>query len=148
MCVGQENYYKFPTFLKNKLEDKEVIFPENTKFEYKEITAYRAINRKPDDFTPLVLEDMRSFAEIDAKEIGKKVRGKKRHDTSSPKYYGVSLFTSIDKVKQELKLPRPNKKVVVGKVYKEGGPELTEDLHICWWLYRDVSFKNFSICED
>lgn len=148
MYIGQENYYKFPTFLKNKLDSKEVIFPKNTKFEYEKITAYRMITRKSDDFTPLALKDMRSFAERDMEETGKKIRGRKQHDTSSPKYYGVSLFTSAAKVKQDLKLPKPNKKIAVGEVYMEGGPELTEDLHICWWLYKDVSFENFRICED
>ncbi len=147
MCIGQENYNKFPNFLKNKLDNKELIFPEDTKFKYEEITAFRAIKRKPDNFTPLNIEDMRSFAEIDAKEKGK-IRGRKQHDSSDPRYYGVSLFTKIDKVKQELKLPKPNKKIAGGKVYMEGGPELTEKLHVCWWLYKDITFENFSICED
>lgn len=143
MCIGQENYCKFPTLLREKLSNKEIRFPVNTKFEYENISGYRCIQRRIDDNTPLNLDDMKSNA-----EMNKKLRGRSRAELKTdPKYYGVSLFKNIDILKQSLKLPRPSKKIAKGEIHMGGGPELTEGEHVCWWLYENVSFSSFKICK-
>lgn len=45
-------------------------------------------------------------------------------------------------------LPRPSKKICRGYVFKEGGPQATEDSHINWWIYENVDLSNFIIEED
>ena len=88
-------------------------------------------------------DDMKSYF-----ELGKQPKGV-TDCASDPKFYAVSLFKSLDMLKQCLKFPRPNKKVAQGYVYMEGGPQYSEGKsHVNWWLYEDVSFDNFVIKED
>lgn len=149
MCIGKENYYKFPMLLRNKLENQEISFPEGTKFEYESIIGYRSIIRNDGDNTPFNRNDMRSYAELGRKRL----RGKSKKDLEKdPAYYGVSLFKTKGKLAQCLKLSKPTQKIAVGKIHMEGGPEFINETynkdHICWWLYEDVSFESFKICED
>lgn len=39
---------------------------------------------------------------------------------------------------------RPKK----GYVYQEGGPEHTNDQHVCWWLYEGADVSGFRIVEE
>lgn len=149
MCIGKENYYKFPILLREKLENQEISFPEGTKFAYESIIGYRSIIRNDGDNTPFNRNDMRSYAE----KGKKRVNGKRKEDLEKdPTYYGVSLYKSLDKLAQGYKLSKPTQKVAVGKIHMEGGPEYINkaksESHVCWWLYEDVSFESFKICED
>lgn len=149
MCIGKENYYKFPILLREKLENQEIFFPEGTKFEYESIIGYRSIIRNDGDHTPFNRNDMRSYAELGRKRL----RGKSKKDLEKyPTYYGVSLFKTKDKLIQGYKMGRPKQRIAVGEIYMEGGPEFINEAsdknHVCWWLYEDVSFESFKICED
>lgn len=139
MC---KNLDKFPVILRDKLKVKDIRFPEGTLFDYDPILAYRMVIRKDGDNTSFSKEDMRSRAEKGITRIPGKIV-----DQKDPKHYGVSLFKTIDKVNQTFELPKPNKKVAQGHIYKEGGPQLTEELHVCWWLYEDVDLSGFEIME-
>jgi hypothetical protein len=44
-----------------------------------------------------------------------------------------------------MKFPNPNKKMAIGYVYKEGGPQDTKDQHVCWWLYEGADVSGFKI---
>lgn len=144
MCVGIENYYKFPELLRNKLLNNEIKLPKDTRFKYSSIIGYRCIQRSKDDNTPLNQNDMKSYAELKKRRPGQSIEDLK----TNPKYYGVSLYKNINEVKQVLKLPKPNKKIAKGYISMEGGPELTEGEHVCWWLYENVSLSTFKICEE
>ncbi len=39
--------------------------------------------------------------------------------------------------------PRPSKKICSGLVCMEGGPQLTEEQHINWWIYEDADLSGF-----
>jgi hypothetical protein len=139
MC---KNLDKFPVILRDKLKVKDIRFPEGTLFDYESILAYRMIIRESNDTSCFSRKDMQSYA-----EQGKTRIGVKQIDTTSPMYYGVSLFKTIDKVNQTFNLPKPDKKVAQGHIYKEGGPQYTKDVHVCWWLYDDVDLSGFEIME-
>ena len=136
-------YKKFPAILRAKLIEGEIVFPRETQFNYEPVLAYRGVIRDKNDNTPLNNNDMKSYF-----ELGKQPKGV-TDCASDPKFYAVSLFKSLDMLKQCLKFPRPNKKVAQGYVYMEGGPQYSEGKsHVNWWLYEDVSFDNFVIKED
>lgn len=149
MCIGKENYFKFPVLLREKLEKEEIRFPENTKFVYENITGYRSIIREDGDNTPINRGDMKSYAELGKARVG---RRRKEDLEKDPTYYGVSLFKTKDKLTQGYKMGRPKQRIAVGEIYMEGGPEFINEAsdknHVCWWLYEDVSFESFKICED
>ena len=44
MSEIEELYENFPTILKEKLRNKEIEFPSNTKFDYEKIYVYRAVS--------------------------------------------------------------------------------------------------------
>ena len=46
MSEIEELYENFPTILKEKLRNKEIEFPSNTKFDYEKIYVYRAVSRE------------------------------------------------------------------------------------------------------
>lgn len=48
-----------------------------------------------------------------------------------------------------MKFPNPNKKMAVGYVHKESGPQKTTEKtqHVCWWLYEDADVSGFQIEE-
>lgn len=50
MSEIEELYENFPTILKEKLRNKEIEFPSNTKFDYEKIYVYRAVSREITDF--------------------------------------------------------------------------------------------------
>lgn len=144
--VQQDLYNKFPSILKEKLKSGEITFPKDTEFQYERIEAYRVIKRKEGDESSVSKNDMKSYAE---KNMNKRLRGKRNYDESDPHYYGVSFFTNIDSLIVAMDLPRKNNKIVKGYIYQEGGPQHTvkKTSHVCWWLFENVSFENFLICE-
>lgn len=136
----------FPTTLQTKLLNEEIHFPDETKYDYEPILAYRGIKREQDDDTPVNYNDMLSYY-----EQGKVPRGVLHTGNSinDPLYYAISLFDNFDMLKQCFKFPRKNQKVAVGYVYKEGGPQCrSRDGHISWWLFENVSFDGFEIRSD
>lgn len=135
-----DNYLKFPSVMKEKICNGEIVFPDNICFVYEPITAYRGIQRKEDDFSAVSRADFKSYAEMNIRRRGV--------NTKDPHYFGVSLFLNKESVENALKFPRLDKKIAVGKVYSEAGPsELNGDTgHVCWWLYDNVEIEGFSIC--
>lgn len=144
---NEELYLKFPAVLRTKLVEKEIAFSSKVLFDYEDILAYRVIEREKDDTTPVNENDFKSYFELKKEPKRKKPRGLKQNYLKDPTYYGVSLFTDKEVPKQKCLFPRPNKKMAEGYVYKEGGPQQTDDKHVCWWLYEDVKFDRFTIME-
>lgn len=64
-----------------------------------------------------------------------------------PHYYGVSSFLKKEIVEQKMKFPNPKKKMAVGYVHSESGPQDTKDQHVCWWLYEDADVNGFKLIE-
>lgn len=136
-------FNKFPIILQAKLRNSEIAFPQGTQFDYDPILAYRGIIRNTNDNTPVNESDMLSHYEM------KKIpRGIANYE-SDPKYYAISLFETLDMLKECWKFPKPNKKIAQGHVYKEGGPQYTDSRrHISWWLYEDADISSFVIKDD
>lgn len=132
---------KFPVVLRDKLLNNTIELPDDTQFEYEKIKTYRAVARKVDDFHTVTRNDFKSYFELGKKP---KARGVKDPE-KDPRYYGVSSSLSKEIVEQKMRFPNPNKKMAVGYVYCEGGPELTEDQHVCWWLYEGVDLSGFKL---
>lgn len=145
MQVDKSLYMKFPVILREKLINKEIEFPDTTKFEYEKIQTYRAVARNSDDNREVTLEDFKSYFEL--KKTPKVPRGMNKDWASDPHYYGVSSFLKKEIVEQKMKFPNPKKKMVVGYVYSEGGPEDTniKDQHVCWWLYEGADISGFKL---
>ncbi len=127
----------FPAFLKEKIENGEFSFPENTEFEYSPITAYRCYFRNDGDNAAPNRDDFRSHA-----ELGRVLRG---NGSSKPEYYGTSLFTSLGALNNIQSLNKPEKKVAVVSINQENGPISRNEMrrHICWWLYEDADLSSF-----
>ena len=140
LWLMDNNYLKFPSVLREKIENGEFVFPENTKYQYSPIFGFRGIERTVNDYTAVSRKDFLSYAELNVSR-----RGINKKD---PHYFGVSLFVNKESVENALKFPRPDKKIAQGYVYAEDGPsELNlESGHICWWLYDNAEVKGFSIC--
>ena len=68
-----------------------------------------------------------------------------RNIENDPHYYGVSSFLKKEIVEQIMKFPNPKKKMAVGYVYCEGGPQDTNDQHVCWWLYEGADVSGFEL---
>ena len=119
MSEIEELYENFPTILKEKLRNKEIEFPSNTKFDYEKIYG-----KKPK----------------------KLVKGRSLKNDAH--WYGVSTFTNKEIIEFNMKFPNPHKKMAAGYVHCEGGPQETKDEHVCWWLYKDVDLSSFRIMED
>ena len=64
MSEIEELYENFPTILKEKLRNKEIEFPSNTKFDYEKIYVYRAVSREITDFHEIDKNDFRSYFEL------------------------------------------------------------------------------------
>lgn len=109
--------------------------------------AYRAIDREKEDYRAVSLEDFKSYFEL--KKTPKNARGIKKDWSKDPHYYGVSSFLDKKIVEQKMKFPNPKKKMAVGNIYKEGGPQETnrQQQHICWWLFEDADVSGFKIEE-
>lgn len=146
MQIDKELCMKFPTVLRNKLLNNEIELPDTTLFEYKQILTYRAVERKKDDHREITREDFKSYFELGKKP--KAPRGTRGDITKNPRYYGVSSFLNKEIVEQIMKFPNPNKKMAVGYVYKEGGPQETADQHVCWWLYSNADVQGFKLWEE
>ena len=143
MQVNNELCIKFPAVLRDKLLSNEIEFPDTTKFEYDKLFTYRAVERTPDDYREISLDDFKSYY-----QLKKKVRGVKRDISTDPHYYGVSSFLKKEIVEQLMKFPNPRKKMASGYVYSEGGPQDTKDEHVCWWLYEDADVSGFKLIEE
>ena len=74
MSEIEELYENFPTILKEKLRNKEIEFPSNTKFDYEKIYVYRAVSREITDFHEIDKNDFRSYFEL-GKKPKKLVKG-------------------------------------------------------------------------
>lgn len=140
-----KNYYsKFPTILKSKLYNSEVTFSENVKFEYEPFLAFRAVNRKENDYTPINANDMKSYFELKKKPRGILIK----NPENDAKYYAVSLFLTVDKLKQCFNFPNIAKKLAKGTINMENGPcEIGKNDHVSWWLYENAKFNNFELIE-
>lgn len=145
MQVDESLYMKFPVALQRKLLNKEIEFPDTTKFTYERLLTYRAVTRNYDDNREVTLEDFKSYYEL--KKTPKIPRGMRKDLITDPHYYGVSSFLKKEIVEQKMKFPNPKKKMVVGYVYSEGGPEDTneKDQHVCWWLYQGADVSGFKL---
>lgn len=148
MKVEDEMCMKFPAVLRNKLLKKEIELPDNVLFDYEPILVYRAVERKKDDNRTVGLEDFKSYFELGKKP--KNARGIKKDWSKDPNYYGASSFLDRKMVEQLMHFPNPNKKMAVGNVYKEGGPQETnqQTKHVCWWLFEGVDVSGFKIEEE
>lgn len=138
--MGDNNYLKFPSIIREKAERGEFAFPANTKLEYEPFQAYRGIEREQDDKSPVTRSDFMSYA-----ELGKKPRGV---DTNSPSYFAASLYLDKACVENALKFPRKGWKIAIGSVYSEAGPTNVNEKtsHVDWWLYAGKEVEGFSIC--
>lgn len=139
--MENDNILKFPSVLRDKICKGEFAFPGAALFSYEPIQGFRGIQRRENDFKEVTRKDFMSYAELNVRR-----RGINQKD---PHYYGVSLFLNKESVENALKFPRTDKKIAVGKVYKEAGPaEVNEETgHICWWLYDNIEIEGFSICQ-
>ena len=148
MQLDKELYMKFPVVLRDKLLSGEIELPDSTKINYEKIMVYRAVERKAEDNHEITLYDFRSYFELN--KIPKKPRGIKEDFKNDPRYYGTSSFLKRDIVEQLMKFPNPNKKMAVGYVYQEGGPQETnmKSQHVCWGLYRNADVGGFRLIEE
>lgn len=148
MQIDDKICLKFPAVLKDKLLKKEIELPEATEFEYNPILVYRAVERKKEDCSAITLEDFKSYFEL--KKTPKSARGIKKDWSKDSHYYGVSSFLDRKIVELKMKFPNPKKKMAVGEVYKEGGPQETNSIqqHVCWWLFEDTDVSGFKIEEE
>ena len=101
------------------------------------------VTKKNQDFTDNYLDNYRSYFEL--KKTPKTPRGMGRNIENDPHYYGVSSFLKKEIVEQIMKFPNPKKKMAVGYVYCEGGPQDTNDQHVCWWLYEGADVSGFEL---
>lgn len=137
--MEDENYFKFPSIIREKAKRGEFSFPEGTLFVYEPFQAYRGVVRDDDDFKEVSRDDFLSYA-----ELGKHVRGMNEDD---PSYFSASLSLNKASVENALRFPRKGWKIAVGKVYKEVGPVKIncETEHVDLWLYDGVEVEGFSI---
>ena len=149
MQVDKALCLKFPAVLRDKLLNNEIELPETTQFEYNNLFTYRAVERKVDDYREITLEDFKSYFELHkTPKTPKTPRGVSINYTKDPHYYGVSSFLKREIVEQKMKFPNPKKKMAAGYVYSEGGPQNTNDQHVCWWLYDGVDVSGFKLIEE
>lgn len=144
MGFNKEFYEKFPSVLAKKLINKDICFPPGTAIQYEKIHAYRVIERESNDFHSVDRNDFRSYHELNKKPKVPKGMSKKELE-SNPRYFGVSLFIDKRVAEQKRLFLKPGRKIAEGYVYQGAGPELTEDKHICWWLYDNTDITGFKI---
>lgn len=144
MNGAMNDYYdKFPAILKSKIYSGEFTFPPATKYIYEPFKAYRCIVRTPGDASAVNRGDMRSYP-----ELGRRVpRGRSIDD---PDWYSTSLNTSLDKLKHDMCLPKPNRKIAVGTVHQDGGPQHMKEgnTHVSWWVFEELDLSDFVFLED
>ena len=146
MPSDRELYMKFPAVLRNKLLNNEIELPAATLFKYEKLLTYRAVERKAEDHTEISISDFKPYFELG--KTPKVPRGLSKDFSKDPHYYGVSSFLNKEIVQQKMKFPNPNKKMAVGYIYQEGGPQETNDQHVCWWLYENTDVSGFRLMED
>lgn len=144
MKLDEEQCMKFPVVMRDKLKNGEIELPDSTQFQYDKIYAYRAVTREKNDTSIVTRDDFRSYY-----ELGKKARGIQNPE-KDPHYYGVSSFLDRRIAEQKMKFPRPNKKLAVGYIREEGGPQETNigSQHVCWWLYEHADVSDFTLVEE
>lgn len=147
MHVDKELCVKFPAVLRDKLLNNELELPDTTQFEYDSLFTYRAVERNTDDYREVTLEDFKSYFEL-KKKPKRKPRGMVRDIKKDPHYYGVSSFLKREIVEQKMRFPNPKKKMAAGYVYSAGGPQSTNDQHVCWWLYDGADVSGFKLIEE
>jgi hypothetical protein len=145
MQLDKELCLKFPAVLRDKLLNSEIELPNTTMINYNKIRTYRAVERKEDDHHAVDRDDFKSYFELSKNP--KSPRGVS-DITKDPHYYGVSSFLCKEIVEQKMKFPNPKKKMAVGYVYQEGGPQETKDQHVCWWLYDGADVSEYKLMED
>lgn len=146
MQVSKELCLKFPAVLRDKLLQNEIEFPDGTQFEYGDLFTYRAVAREVGDHSEVTSADFKSYFELG--KMPKKPRGMKADLMKDPHYYGVSSFLKREIVEQQMKFPNPKKKLAAGYVYSTGGPQITEDSHVCWWLYEGTDVSGFKLIKE
>lgn len=146
MEISEKLCMKFPAVLRDKLLTHEIELPDNTLFEYEKFLVYRAVEREADDHHGVTAADFKSYFELG--KSPKKTRGVGSDILFNPRYYGVSSFLKKEIVEQLMNFPNPNKKMAVGYVYQEGGPQQTDDAHVCWWLYEGADVSGFKLMEE
>lgn len=150
MDIGINICKKFPLALKEKLLNKEIELPDGTQIKYDKILVYRAVARSADDNHEVTLDDFKSYFELGKVPVTpkKKPRGVPKDYMHDPKYYGVSSFTNREIVEQKMKMPNPHKKMICGYVHQDGGPQKTDEEHICWWLFQSADVSGFKLIKD
>lgn len=143
MNVPEELLMKFPVIFRDKLKTEEIILPDEVKFEYTPILAFRCVNRKASDTIAVSRNDFRSNAELGRTNF----KGKIAHPEQLPEYYGVSFYQKREELDVRLGLPKKNRKVIKGYIQQEGGPQLQSEKssHVCWWLYENADVSNFCL---
>lgn len=139
--IKDDNYFKFPSVIREKMQKGECVFLEHTCFEHEPFVAFRGIERCADDCSVVSRKDFKSHAE-------RKLR-RRMINRNDPHYFGVSLFLNKESVENALSFARPNKKIAMGSVYSEAGSAEINDAtgHVCWWLYDGIEIEGFTICE-
>lgn len=143
MKIADDLCSKFPAFLRYKLSQNEIELPDGTMFEYEDLLVYRAVKREANDSREVTLNDFRSYFE--EKKKPKQIKGAPKDYTKDPRYYGVSTSLKREIVEQQMHFPNPKKKMAFGYVHSAGGPQLTEDSHVCWWLYDGADVSSFKL---
>ena len=134
-------YEKFPAYLRGLLETNKVSFSEDTLFEYEPFLCYRIVEREENDDSPVSMEDFKSYY-----EKGVKTTRAGRITVTDPAYYSISLSVDKEHLERLFGFPNKKKKMIMGYVYKEGGPsELEKNGHVNWWLYEGIEVKGYHL---
>ncbi len=145
MEISEKLCMKFPAVLRDKLLTREIELPDETLFEYEKFLVYRAVEREADDHHGVTAADFKSYFELGKNP--KKMRGVSSDYRLDPHYYGVSTSLQKEIVEQQMRFPNPHKKMAVGYVHQEGGPQHTKAPHVCWWLYEGADVSGFKLME-
>ena len=148
MCVRfMDNYYlRFPSVLRNELNEKKIDFPDNLEMEYNQFLAFRGIRFIKNRKESLIREDFMSQIEL-------KLQGNPFYSQTSEEdidNYGVSLFCTKDELLTGFRLPRKNKAIAQGVVTSDLGAISInkQNSHVLWFLYDNVHpEENFKVIE-
>ena len=140
MDIPDNAYYlRFPSVLRKALQNGEVSFDSDVKWEYTSFTVFRGITREKDESLEIRRSDFLSYA-----ELNKQPRGME----CNIGWYSCSCFTDSTELEAALKLPRYNKKIMRGLIKPEYGPQKTNTKtgHVDWWLYENTEVeKEFKV---
>lgn len=135
MDIPDNAYYlRFPSVLHKALQNGEVSFDSDVKWEYTPFTVFRGITREKNESLEIRRSDFLSYA-----ELNKKPRGME----CNIGWYSCSCFTDSTELEAALKLPRYNKKIMSGLIKPEYGPQKTNTKtgHVDWWLYENTEVE-------